>query len=81
MALSYKARRRWALVILLIGLPLYVVAAVNLVDLFERPSVLVELAVYVALGFLWALPFRFIFRGIGQADPDVQKTDGQGPSV
>lgn len=81
MALSYKARRRWALVILLIGLPLYVVAAVNVIDLFERPSVLVELAVYVGLGFLWALPFRFIFRGIGQADPDAEKTDGSGPSA
>ena len=44
MALSYKARRRWALVILLVGLPLYVVAAVNVIDLFERPSFLVELA-------------------------------------
>lgn len=81
MALSYKARRRWALVILLIGLPLYIVAAVNVIDLFERPSILVELAVYVALGFLWALPFRFVFRGIGQADPEIKKTDGQGPSV
>ena len=55
MALSYRARRRWALVILLVGLPLYVIAAVNLVALFERPSVLVELAVYVGLGVLWAL--------------------------
>jgi hypothetical protein len=81
MALSYKARRRWALVILLVGLPLYVVVAVNLIDPFERPSVLVELAVYVGLGFLWALPFRFIFRGIGQPDPDAKKTDRQGPSV
>lgn len=87
MALSYKARRRWALLILLVGLPAYVVAAVTLVGLFDRPSVLVELAVYVALGFLWALPFRFVFRGIGQADPDApeagaKKTDGrQGPSV
>ena len=81
MALSYKARRRLALVILLIGLPLYVVAAVNLIDLFGRPSILVELAVYVGLGFLWALPFRFVFRGIGQEDPDANKPDGQGPSV
>ena len=79
MALSYKARRRWALVILLIGLPLYVVVAVNLVDLIERPSVPVELAIYVGLGFLWALPFRFIFRGIGQPDPDA-KPDGGDPS-
>ena len=71
MALSYKARRRWSLVILLVGLPLYVVVAVNVIDLFDRPSFLVELAIYVALGFLWALPFRFVFRGVGQPDPDA----------
>lgn len=81
MALGYKARRRWALVILLVGLPLYVVAAVTLVDKIERPSVLVELAIYLGLGFAWALPFRFIFRGIGQPDPDAKKTEGRGPSV
>ena len=78
MALSYKARRRWALVILLIGMPLYVVLAVNLVDLFERPSMLVELAVYVGLGILWILPFRFIFRGIGQPDAATKRA---GPEV
>ena len=71
MALSYKARRRWALVILLIGLPLYIVVAVNLVGLFDRPSILVELGIYVGLGIVWALPFRFIFKGVGQADPDA----------
>jgi hypothetical protein len=81
MALGYKARRRWALVILLVGLPVYVVAAVTLVDLIERPPFLLELAIYVGLGFLWALPFRFIFRGIGQADPDAKKADGSGPSA
>lgn len=81
MALSYKARRRWALVILLIGMPLYIVAAVTVVNLLERPPILVELLVYVALGFVWALPFRFIFRGIGQADPDAplpNEKDGPG---
>ena len=67
------------LVILLIGMPLYVVAAVSLVGLIERPSVLVELAIYVGLGFAWVLPFRFIFRGIGQPEP--KKTDESGPSV
>ena len=72
MALSYKARRRWALVILLVGLPLYIIAAVVLISLFERPSTLVELAIYVGLGVLWAVPFRFVFRGIGQADPDAR---------
>ena len=70
MALSYKARRRWSLFVLVIGLPLYVVAAVNLVGVFERPSIFVELLVYVGLGVVWAFPLRFIFRGIGQADPD-----------
>jgi hypothetical protein len=84
MALSYKARRRWALVILLVGMPLYVIVAVNLIDLFERPSVLAELSIYVGLGFAWALPFRFIFRGVGQADPDAKtgdRTDGPGPDA
>lgn len=75
MALSYKARRRWSLVILLIGLPLYIVAAVNLVDLFERPSIWVEFLVYVGLGVVWILPFKFVFLGVGQADPDAPVPD------
>jgi Protein of unknown function (DUF2842) len=70
MALSYKARKRWALVILLIGLPLYILVAVNVVDLFDRPPIWLELLVYVGLGVLWAIPFKFIFKGIGQVDPD-----------
>jgi hypothetical protein len=70
MALSYKARRRWSLVILLIGLPLYVVVAVGVIGLFNRPPIWLELLIYVSLGVLWAVPFKFIFRGIGQADPD-----------
>lgn len=73
MALSYKARRRWALVILLVGLPLYIIAAVSLMNWLDRPSILVELVVYVALGIVWALPFKFIFRGVGQADPDAPR--------
>ena len=73
MALSYKSRRRWALIILLIGLPLYIVVALNVVALFDRPSILVELLIYLSLGVIWAIPFRFIFRGIGQADPDADK--------
>ena len=69
--LSYKARRRWSLVILLVGMPLYIVAAVNVVALFERPSILLELAIYVGLGILWILPFKFVFRGVGKDDPDA----------
>ena len=71
MTLSYKARRRWALVVLCIGLPVYIVLAVNLVALFERPSLWVELAVYVGLGVLWVVPLRALFLGIGQPDPDA----------
>ena len=70
MPLSYKARRRWSLVILLVGLPVYIVAAVTVSNLLDRPTMLVELAIYIGLGVVWALPFKYIFKGIGQADPD-----------
>ena len=75
MALSYKARRRWSLIILLVGLPAYIAAAWFLLSLFERPSFLLELGVYVALGIVWALPFRAVFKGVGQADPDARNDD------
>lgn len=68
--LSYKARRRLSLLILLVGLPLYVVVAVNVIALFNRPSILVEVIIYVSLGVLWAFPFKYIFRGVGQAEPE-----------
>jgi len=75
MPLSYKARKRWSLVILLIGLPLYIVVAVNLVDLFDRPPLWVEFVIYVGLGVVWILPFKFIFKGVGQPDPDAPPED------
>lgn len=71
MALSYRARRRLSLLILLVGMPLYVVAAVTVVNLFDRPPLWLEGVIYVALGLLWAIPFRAVFRGVGQADPDA----------
>lgn len=71
MALSYQTRRRLSLLILLIGLPLYIVVAVNVVGLFDRPPIWLELLIYVGLGILWALPFKAVFKGIGQADPDA----------
>lgn len=70
--LSYKARKRWSLVILLVGLPLYIMASVTVISWFDRPSILIELLVYLSLGILWALPFKFIFRGVGVADPDAR---------
>ncbi|KFI32077.1 hypothetical protein CDV50_05880 [Haematobacter massiliensis] len=75
MALGYKARRRLSLLILLVGVPLYIAVVVTLMNWldarFGRQPFWVELAIYVGLGILWALPFRAVFRGIGRADPDA----------
>ncbi|MGY9047373.1 hypothetical protein P775_00575 [Puniceibacterium antarcticum] len=70
MALSYKTRRRLSALILLVGLPVYIILAISIVNLFERPPILVELLVYVVLGLLWAVPFKYVFRGVGQVDPE-----------
>lgn len=75
MTLSYKARRRWSLVILLIGLPVYIIFAIAgvalLFSITGRPPIWAEFGIYVVLGIVWVLPFKFIFKGIGQADPDA----------
>lgn len=75
MALSYKARRRWALIILLIGMPLYIMFAVAGVALLNqvmgRPPLWAEFAIFAVLGIVWVLPFKFVFLGIGQADPNA----------
>ncbi len=73
MALSYKTRRRLSLLFLVVGLPAYIVLAWFVVNLFDRPSVIVELLVYVVLGVVWALPLRAVFRGIGKPDPDAAR--------
>jgi hypothetical protein len=75
--LSYRARRFWSLVILLVGLPVYIVAAVSLIALFDRPGLLVELLIYVVLGVLWALPFKMVFSGIGRPDPDAPREEDE----
>ena len=81
MALSYKARRGIALLILLVGLPAYIVVAVSVVGLIDRPPFWMELAVYLGLCLIWAIPFRHVFRGIGQIDPDKQKAEDDAPSA
>jgi len=68
--MTYRTRRILSLLILVVGLPLYVVVAVTVVGWIERPPIALEVAIYVGLGFLWALPFRSVFRGIGRPDPD-----------
>ncbi|MFN3262041.1 MAG: DUF2842 domain-containing protein [Pikeienuella sp.] len=71
MKLSYKARRRLSLVLLLVWLPLFVVAAVSVMNWLDRPPLWLEVLIYAGLGVIWALPFRFVFRGIGKPDPDA----------
>ena len=70
MKLSYKIRKRLALLVLVFGLPAYVVAVVTVLNLLGRPPMVVEFFVYVALGIVWALPLKMLFKGIGQDDPD-----------
>jgi len=82
MALSYKARKRWSLAILVIGMPAYVVVAVTLVNwldrTFGRQPILIEVLIYVGLGIAWVLPFRSVFLGVGKPDPDAPPEDGGG---
>lgn len=68
--MTYKARKRLAILILLVGLPAWIVVSATVVGWMDRPSILVELAIYVGLGVVWILPLRGIFLGIAQPDPD-----------
>ncbi|MEL7299068.1 MAG: DUF2842 domain-containing protein [Pseudomonadota bacterium] len=76
MALSHKAKKRWSLFILIFALPAYIVVAVTIMSYFRvwfgmQPPILLELAIYVALGVLWAIPLKKVFLGVGQPDPDA----------
>jgi hypothetical protein len=73
MTLSYKARRRLSLLILVVGMPAYVVLVVSLLTSIERLPFWAEVPVYVVLGVAWILPFRRVFLGVGQADPDAPR--------
>lgn len=80
MALRWKTRRRLALLVLVVGLPVYLLVAWGLAGRLERPSLLVELAIYVGLGVIWILPFRALFRGIGQPEPEDERRPPSGRS-
>ena len=79
MALSYKARKRWSLLILLVGMPIYVVVAVNLIDKIDRLPIWAEVPAYLLLGVAWILPFRSVFLGVGQPDPDATPEADRAP--
>ncbi|KJZ20551.1 DUF2842 domain-containing protein [Loktanella sp. S4079] len=71
--MGYKARKRLALFILVIGLPAYIVLAVTMMNIAPGFPKLIELIVYVLLGVGWIFPLKWVFKGIGQADPDQQE--------
>lgn len=75
MALSYKARKRLSLLILVVGMPVYVVLAVSLMNSFERLPMWLEVPAYCLLGFGWILPFKKVFLGVGQSDRDAPNQD------
>jgi Protein of unknown function (DUF2842) len=74
--MSYKARKRWALAVLLIGMPIYVVVVLNLMTTIDRLPFWGEVAAYVVLGVAWIFPFKRVFLGVGQPDPDAPNTTG-----
>ena len=68
--MSYKLKRRLSLLILVVGLPVYIVVIINLISSFERPNFLVELLIYLLSGVVWAFPLKSVFRGVGQAEEE-----------
>jgi hypothetical protein len=72
--MTYKNRKRLALFVLVIGLPAYIIFAAtimsNMMTGAIRLPMWIELVVYVALGIGWAFPLKWVFKGIGQPDPD-----------
>jgi hypothetical protein len=65
---SYKLKRLFVLIVLLLWLPFYIVLVLNLIAYFERPNLIIELLVYVVAGVFWAWPFKTLFKGIGQTN-------------
>ena len=70
--MQLKTRKRLSLLVLMLGMPAYVVLAVTLVNWmdarFGRQPIWIELAIYVVLGVLWILPLKRVFRGVGRGE-------------
>ena len=75
--MTRRARKLVAILVLVVGLPLYVVAAAALVSLFERPPFALEELIYVVLGIAWALPLRRLFLGLARPDPEKERPAGE----
>lgn len=72
--MTHRTRRRLALLVLVVGLPLYIVVAVSVIGLigarWGRMPLWIEPVIFILGGFLWILPFRRLFRGVGRAESD-----------
>ncbi|SNT74642.1 DUF2842 domain-containing protein [Paracoccus seriniphilus] len=70
--MNLKTRKRLSLLILVLGLPAYIMVAVTLVNWMDRQwgrqPIWIELLVYIALGFIWIMPLKRVFNGIGRAE-------------
>ena len=68
--MKLQTRKRLSILVLVVVMPLYIVAAVTLMNWldarFGRQPILVEVGIYILLGVLWALPFRRVFTGVGR---------------
>lgn len=71
MALSYKSRRRWSMVLLLVWLPVYIIVAITLLAYMPEIHKILQLLLFAFLGVAWALPFKFVFKGVGKEDPEA----------
>ena len=77
--MTYKARKRLALFILVVGLPIYIVIAVSIMSGMLNNQIRfpwpVEFVIYIVLGIGWAFPLKWVFQGIGQPDPDAPRSE------
>ena len=52
-------------------MPVYILVAVTVTSVAPRAPLVIEFAIYVFLGIAWVFPFKRVFMGIGQTDPDA----------
>ena len=68
--MNLKTRKRLSILVLVLGLPAYIIVAVTLTNWMDatwgRQPIWIELLVYVVLGVIWIMPFKRLFTGIGR---------------
>ena len=69
--MTYRTKRLLSLLVLLVGLPVYIVVAITVVGWFGRPPIALEAAIYLGLGFLWVLFTGEINRQLQQTGQSI----------